>query len=33
MPITRAVCGVLDGALTPAAAVSALLERDLRAEF
>jgi len=33
MPITRAVCGVLDGALAPAAAVSALLERDLRAEF
>jgi glycerol-3-phosphate dehydrogenase (NAD(P)+) len=33
MPITRAVCDVLDGALAPAAAVSALLERDLRAEF
>jgi len=33
MPITRAVCGVLDGALAPAAAVTALLERDLRAEF
>lgn len=33
MPITRAVCSVLDGALTPAAAVSLLLERDLRAEF
>ena len=33
MPITRAVCGVLDGALAPAAAVTALLERDLRTEF
>jgi glycerol-3-phosphate dehydrogenase (NAD(P)+) len=33
MPITRAVCGVLDGSLAPMAAVAALLERDLRAEF
>jgi glycerol-3-phosphate dehydrogenase (NAD(P)+) len=33
MPITSAVCGVLDGRLAPQAAVSALLERDPRAEF
>jgi glycerol-3-phosphate dehydrogenase (NAD(P)+) len=33
MPITRAVCAVLDGVLTPAAAVAALLERDPKAEF
>jgi glycerol-3-phosphate dehydrogenase (NAD(P)+) len=33
MPITRAVCGVLDGSLAPLAAVAALLERDLRTEF
>ena len=33
MPITRAVCGVLDGALTAAEAVTKLLERDPRAEF
>lgn len=33
MPITRAVCAVLDGTLAPAAAVTALLERDPRAEF
>jgi glycerol-3-phosphate dehydrogenase (NAD(P)+) len=33
MPITRAVCAVLDGALTAAEAVTALLERDSRSEF
>lgn len=33
MPITHAVCGVLDGSLAPQAAVAALLERDPRAEF
>jgi glycerol-3-phosphate dehydrogenase (NAD(P)+) len=33
MPITRAVCGVLDGVLPPAKAVAMLLERDLRAEY
>ena len=33
MPITRAVCGVLRGDAAAAAAVTALLERDPRAEF
>ena len=33
MPITRAVCAVLRGEVAAAAAVTALLERDPRAEF
>jgi glycerol-3-phosphate dehydrogenase (NAD(P)+) len=33
MPLTAAVCAVLSGASTPAAAVAALLERDPKAEF
>lgn len=33
MPITEAVCAVLDGTLAPAAAVSQLMERDPKAEF
>jgi glycerol-3-phosphate dehydrogenase (NAD(P)+) len=33
MPITRAVCAVLDGTQAPEAAVVSLLERDPRAEF
>ncbi|RPI48281.1 MAG: NAD(P)-dependent glycerol-3-phosphate dehydrogenase [Betaproteobacteria bacterium] len=33
MPITRAVCAVLEGAIAPAEAVEILLERDPRAEF
>lgn len=33
MPITKAVCAVLRGAIAPAAAVAMLLERDPRAEF
>ena len=33
MPITGAVCAVLEGTLAPAAAVAMLLERDPRAEF
>lgn len=33
MPITRAVCAVLGGGITPAAAVALLLERDPKAEF
>jgi glycerol-3-phosphate dehydrogenase (NAD(P)+) len=33
MPITRAVCQVLEGSLAPAAAVSMLLGRDPRTEF
>ena len=33
MPITAAVCQVLDGALSPSAAVSQLMERDPKAEF
>lgn len=33
MPITRAVCAVLGGEITPAAAVALLLERDPKAEF
>jgi len=32
MPITEAVCGVLDGRLQPAAAVDGLMRRDPRAE-
>jgi len=32
MPITRAVCAVLDGALAPTAAVDMLLSRDARSE-
>jgi glycerol-3-phosphate dehydrogenase (NAD(P)+) len=32
MPITAAVCGVLDGALTPVAAVDRLMARDPRGE-
>jgi glycerol-3-phosphate dehydrogenase len=33
MPITAAVCQVLDGTLSPSAAVSRLMERDPKAEF
>jgi glycerol-3-phosphate dehydrogenase (NAD(P)+) len=33
MPITAAVCQVLDGELSPALAVSQLMERDPKAEF
>ena len=33
MPITAAVCQVLEGALSPLAAVSQLMERDPKAEF
>jgi len=33
MPITVAVCKVLEGALSPSAAVSQLMERDPKAEF
>ena len=33
MPITAAVCQVLDGTLSPSAAVSQLMERDPKAEF
>jgi len=33
MPITAAVCGVLDGALSATEAVAGLLDRDPRAEF
>jgi glycerol-3-phosphate dehydrogenase (NAD(P)+) len=32
MPITHAVAAVLDGRLTPAAALEALMSRDARAE-
>ena len=33
MPITAAVCQVLDGTLSPSAAVNRLMERDPKAEF
>jgi glycerol-3-phosphate dehydrogenase (NAD(P)+) len=33
MPITRAVCSVLDGSASPASAVSALLSREAKPEY